>query len=290
MTATPMTLEDALRLSGYTIDTYESSGRAITTASGTIAVPPMILSRLTWRHADAPSLGSAFYLDKLPAFHTDYAPVQLSLILDRFRSRRLGYDTPDEFGLAVRRWGALHLGAMSTLTRRYLSTATDLPLDTVNLTLHTESSGESTAEGTSTGTASDNVTSSDTTNSTTKGRDAQSEFPQGMLAGNTDYASGAVDSVGSGNVAGTGSTEADREQSTEDTRNTTENGEETRTEQGRSGRTVMELLAEQRAAFLNVDEELLDGMESLFLGVFDRSDAERGGGSPFGYAPFGYAW
>ena len=302
MTSTPMTLEDALRLSGYTIDAYEASGQTITTPNGPIVIPPMILSRLTWHRDESPSLGSAFYLDKLPPFHPTYAPVQLSLILDRFRSRRLGYETPDEFALAVRRWGALHLGAMSTLTRRYLSTAVDLPLDTVALTVTSESTGSTSDDGSSASTStesgsststttesgSDNVTSTDTTNTTTKGRDAQSEFPQGTLANNADYASGAVDRVGTGNVAGSGTTEAEREQSgsataedahsssrqDEDHRTTSQQTEETRSERGRSGQSVMSLLAEQRAMFVNVDEELLTAMESLFLGVFDRSTAD----------------
>lgn len=282
MTSTPMTLEDALRLSGYTIDAYEATASTITTPNGVISIPAQILSKLTWHHDEPASLGSAFYLDKLPPFNAAYAPVQLSLILDRFRSRRLGYETPDEFGLAVRRWGALHLGAMSTISRLYLSTATDLPLDTVNLTTQTAATGATTADGTTTGNGTDSVTSTDTTATTSKGRDAQSEFPQGTLAGNTDYASGAVDRVGTGNVAGTGTTSAEREQAAEEHRSTTEERDETRTEQGRSGRSVMELLSEQRSMFLNVDEVLLNGMESLFLGVFDRSTADDPALPPYG--------
>lgn len=258
-----MMLEDALRFSGYTIDAYEYEGDTITTPDGAITIPPMILSKLTWARDETPTLGAAFYLDKLPPFDAKYAPVQLSMILDRYRSRRLAYETPDEFALAVRRWGTVHLGAMSTLSRRYLSTAVKLPLDTVDMTYHSES-----AES-----ATDNVDSSDTTTSNSKARDAQSDFPQGTLAGNTDYASGAVDRSGTGTVSGTGKTEAERERT----------GEETRTERGRSGRTAMELLSEQRSSFLNVDAELLDRMEPLFLGVFDRSTADNPTPHPYRY-------
>lgn len=310
MVATPITLEDALRFSGYTIDPYEYPGAVVTVPAGEIVIPPMILTRLSWGRAGTAPLGSAFYLDRLPAFHPMYRPVQLSLILDRFRSRRLGYDTTDEFGLAVRRWGNLHLGAMSTLTRRYMSVATDLPLDEVDMirsaitdaTASSQSSadatGMSSTESDGTDSASDTATSSDTSASNSKGRDASSDFPQGMLSGDLDYASGAVDRIGEGVVTGTGSTTGER--SGEDHRSTlaetedhrsesstsTDTRTEDRTERGRSGRSVMELLELQRAAFLNVDAELLDGMESLFLGVFDRSEAERN--VPSGYGPFGW--
>jgi hypothetical protein len=58
------------------------------------------------------------------------------------------------------------------------------------------------------------------------------------------------------------------------------------------GVSVMVLLAEQRAAFLNVDEELLASMEPLFLGVWDQDERDsprpvfpRGA---FGYSGFGW--
>ena len=294
MTSTPMILEDALRFSGYTIDAYEAPGRTINTVNGPIVIPTMILSRLVWQRENAPELGAAFYLDKLPPFHPDYAPVQLSLILDRFRSRRLAYETVDEFSLAVRRWGALNLGAMSTLTRRYLSTATPLPLDTVDLLTRTDSAGSGVDTGSTTanttGTGTDSVRSTDNTNTTTKARDAQSEFPQGALAGSGDYASGATDSAGTGTVVGTGTTTAEREQTgtstSSDNRTTSDTREETRAETGRS-QTIMALLAEQRATFLNVDAELLGAMESLFLGVFDRSTADDPMPRPYGR---GWGW
>ena len=306
MSATPMTLEDALRFSGYTIEAYEAPGATITTEDGEIVVPPMIMSRLQWQHTHPPTLGSAFYLDKLPAFHPAYAPTQLSIILDHFRYRRLGYNTPDEFGLAVRRWGAVHLGAMSTLTRRYLSSAVRLPLDDIDMvrtgeetgtaTGNTTTAGSGTTTSDGTGTATDTATTTDSSETSTKGRDAQSEFPQGQLAGNLDYASGAVDRVADSEISGTGSSNGTRNAedhsttvdtrtgNTTDTRNDTRN--DTRTERGRSGRSVMELLQLQRETFQNNDAELIALMEPLYLGVFDRSEAETHGTS----YQTGYGW
>jgi hypothetical protein len=289
-----MTLEDSLRFSGYTIDAYEFPGAAVAVGAGSIAIPPMILSKLTWHRDYTPPLDSAFYLDKLPPFHPAYAPVQLSLILDRFRSRRLGYATPDEFGVAVRRWGALHMGATSTLARLYRSVAVDLPLDTVNLVVSDTTIGEAstTEKADTTGGSTGEVKSNDTTETNAKGRDARSDFPQGQISGNLDYASGALDSLSNGKVTGDGTTNTEGASEEHKTGSTTANDERTseRTEKGRSGRSAMELLREQRDSFENYDEQFLSSFESLFLGVFDRSENERDY-PRFGYGMgFGYGW
>jgi hypothetical protein len=289
-----MTLEDSLRFSGYTIDAYEFPGVAIAVGGGSIAVPPMILSRLTWHRDYTPPLDSAFYLDKLPPFHPAYAPVQLSLILDRFRSRRLGYDTPDQFGLAVRRWGALHMGATSTLARLYRSVAVDLPLDTVSLVVSDTSLGESstTEKADTIASSTGEVKSNDKTDTNAKGRDAQSDYPQGQLSGSLDYASGAVDSLSAGNVTGEGTTNSDGASEDHKTGSTTAKDERTseRTEKGRSGQSIMQLLSEQRESFENYDEQFLNSFESLFLGVFDRSENERDYPGSWVGRGYGYGW
>lgn len=215
MTAIPMRLEDALRFNGYTIEQADVGGQDIVlTPEGTIHVPAMRLSSLTWQRGDddPPKPSDSFYLAALPIFDDDYRPVILSHILDRYSTRRLSYDTPDLFGLAVRRWMNLQLGAESVLNRLYRSTAYPLPLTNEDLTI------------------------------SDKSRTARSDFPQAPLSGNVDYATNADDNVG------------------------------TQTREGRSGVSAMELLQEQRAALLNADETLLDAMDSLFLGVWDRDE------------------
>lgn len=218
MVAIPMRLEDALRFNGYTIDQQNAGAHDITTGGGVIHVPAMRLSGLTWRRTGAVEPSAAFYLDQLPVFDAAYAPVILSHILDRYSTRRIGYNTPDQFGLAVRRWGNLQLGPQSVINRRYISTAVALPLDTQNAA----------------------------TDSTAKTRAAESDFPQGQLAGDTDYASSATDRISEDHTAYT----------------------------GRLDRSVASLLAEQRTTYLNVDMELLDSIEDLFLTVFDRSERD----------------
>jgi hypothetical protein len=229
MTATPMKLDDALRFNGFTIDQSDVAASTITLDGGaTIEVPAMRLSGLTWQRAGDPEPWDSFYLEALPLFSDDYRPILLSSILDRFAGRRLSYDMPDEFGRAIRRWLNLNLGPMSELNRLYVSTTVALPLTTQDATID-----------------------STTTNLS---RDAHSDFPQGQLGGNLDYASEATDQAASG------SSSVDY--------------------QGRIGESVMTLLAQQREAFLNVDTLVLDAMESLFLAVWDRTERDDELGSP----------
>lgn len=204
MTALSMTLEDTLRREGYTIDTEVTTELTIELPTGVLTFPPADISVLTWARTEPPSRGDALYLDALPLFSEDYRPILLSQILDRFRTRRLGYNTPGQFRLAVRRWGNLN---MTLFNQRYLSMAVAMPLDELAVTDHT--------------------------------LDVSSDFPQSLIAAEADYASAAND------------------------HRAAENGRR---------RSIASLLMEQRQAYLNVDVEVVDAMESLFLGIFDRGE------------------
>lgn len=230
MTALPMTLEHALRNQGFTIDVVEQPELTIAVGSGSIVVPAMARSELTWRRdePEEPELGADLYLSQLPIFAEAYRPVILSHILDRYRTRRLGYNTPGQWMLAFRRWGNLN---MTVPNRRYASTAVALPLDDRDET--------------------------DTVEATSHGLDIGSDFPQSIIGGDTDYASAATD------------------------RRTADNATTRRT--GRST-SVMELIEQQRAAYLNVDEEVLTGLDSLFLSVFDQGEGMRPSGD------YGFPW
>lgn len=229
MVATPMKLEDALRFNGYTIGQEDLPAQDIPIlGAGTIKVPDMRISTLTWARPGDPEPWDSFYLAALPMFADEYRPILLSHILDRFSGRRIGYDTLDEFGRAVRRWLNLNLGPMSELNRLYVSTTVVMPLTTQDATVDSTS--------------------------TNKSRDAHSDFPQGQLGGNLDFASDATDQVSDA----TGHVDY----------------------QGRMGESVMALLAEQRAMYLNVDARVMEAMEPLFLAVFDRSERDDTLNSP----------
>lgn len=222
MTAVPMTLEDALRYQGFTIDVVEAVSFTIPIVGvGSIVVPAMTRSELTWRRDEpsTPPLGADLYLSTFPIFDEAYRPVLLSHILDRYRTRRLGYNTPGEWMLAFRRWSNLN---MTIPNRRYVSTAVDLPLDDRD--------------------------STDSTEATSHGLDIGSDFPQSLIGGDTDYASAATD------------------------RRTADNATVRRTGRDTS---VMDLIEQQRRAFVNVDEEVLAGLDSLFLTVLDRGEGMR---------------
>jgi hypothetical protein len=234
MTAIPMRLEDALRFNGYTIEQVEAAEFTITLPGGTMTIPAMLRSELVWQRDITELPRDSFYLNQLPIFDPAYRPVILSHILDRYSTRRISYNTPDQFGLAIRRWGNLNLGPQSIINRRYLSTVVDLPLTTQDGSIGTVTIDHA--------------------------RDATSDFPQGQLAGDLDYASFATD----------------RNAETD----------ETKTYAGRIGQSIMQLLAEQRAAYLNVDEELLTLMDSLFLGVWDRSELDPSPAMPYSAARF----
>lgn len=239
MTAVPMTLEDALRHQGFTIDVAEAVAFDITIPQGMIHVPAMVRSALTWRRDEPPTpeLGADLYLSHLPIFDEAYRPVILSHILDRYRTRRLGYNTPGEWMLAFRRWGNLN---MAIPNRRYVSTAIELPLDDRDET--------------------------DATEATSHGLDIGSDFPQSLISGDTDYASSATDRRNAGN--------------------------ESVHRTGRS-QSIMRLLAEQRDAYLNVDAEVLDGLDTLFLGIFDQGEGMPGMQYDYParpYGPYGWPW
>lgn len=237
MTALPITLEDALRDQGFTIDVAEVDAFDITITEGVIHIPAAVRTELTWRRTDPPTpeLGADFYLSNLPIFDPAYLPVILSNILDRYRTRRLGYNTPGEWMLAFRRWGNLN---MTIPNQRYRSTAVALPLDDRDAT--------------------------DTTAATNHALDVGSDFPQSLISGAADYASAATD------------------------RRSADNATIHRT--GRMA-SIMTLITEQRAAYLNVDAEVLDGLDRLFFSPLDRGEGLLG--MQYGYPshyPTHLAW
>lgn len=293
MTAIPMTLKEALNLGGAVYQVVQSPAVTIGYDKGTISLPATDRGSLKYEPysgytvdtEDRP-LNWALYIDRMPLFANAYRPVLMGHFLDRFLNRRLAYDTVDEWMLAFRRWSNLN---MPYFNQRYLSAGVPMPLDTVEaLTAYnsqTDSNDKSNEDTTgnrdenTTGTR--NETSTATTSQVDRSRDVGSEFPDEILAGNKAYASNATDTNGSvnqnnngsntGNESGTSaSNESGNKKATGESHETKADSTK---ETGRRA-TMAALLMEQREALLNVDMEVLDSAEKLFLGLFDQDEYE----------------
>jgi len=260
MVALTQTLEEALNLQGYTIDVVERAAFDIVLpgGEGTIHVPDMLLQTLTWQRTRTETPIDSLYLKHLPLFDAAYRPVALSSLLGYYRSRRIAYHTPGEFANAVLRWSGENLGPTSTLNRRWRSTAVELPLDDSNTT-------EDTVYG---------KTATRTPDLTKDGWDHRldvgSDFPQSLISGSGDYATGAADQR-----FATNRHEAGTEQ-------IADTGTDSKTTQGRN-QSIMALLEAQRAAYLNVDQEFRLAFEVLMLSVFDRDEGNPGAQFNLGY-------
>lgn len=261
MAATPPTLETALNLAGFTIGREIQPAHTITLSTGDLAVDQIAGATLQWQHGGSPVLGDDLYLSMIPIFDEAYRPRLLSLILDRYRDRRIAADTPDQWSTWLLDWANLN---MPFFNDRYRSTAVELPLDTDAATLARVREELETRE--SEAMRDEAGTSSMETGD--KAREVLSDFPQSQLSGSTDYATNATDRVGEQLADGETTTLETQTDSAE--RTTT--GDELETRSGRSGRSVAELLMEQRTALLNVDAEVLSSMSELFLGVLDRDE------------------
>lgn len=230
MPASPMTLEEALRHEGYTIEPLTIEAFDVTVTTGTIHVNSTQASQLVWqRDPIDPEPGDDLWLSSLPLFSEEYRPVLLSNILDRYRTRRLSYNTPGQWRLAFRRWGNLN---MSIFNQRYISTGVPLPLDD-----HDE-----------------------TVAATQHSLDIESDFPQSLISGSTDYSTNATDRRNADNDHSTGRRVS-----------------------------ISKLLEEQRTLYLNVDLEIIAELDTLFLGVLDQGEARVPPyAPPYGLArPFG---
>lgn len=278
MTAIPMTLREALLMGGAVPEVVEGQQITIGYDKGTIVVPAMIRSALKYEpwvgYPDAEPeprpLNWAMYLDKLPLFAPGYRPVLLGHFLDRFLDRRLAYDTPDDWMIALRRWANLNLPYFN---QRYLSAGVPMPLDTVDALLQTNSTSESNSSDEENTTGSRNESDSSNLTQTDRSRAVGSDFPQSMIAGSKDYATDATDSNANTTQNTGGTRESDETGNKTSSSSSDETSSNTTRETGRRA-TVAALLEEQRLAFLNVDDEVMESAEVLFLGVFDKDEIE----------------
>ena len=203
-------------------------------------------------------------LDVYPIFDEAYREGLNSKIINHFWNREIGQETVSMFIFALRR---KMNEIMPLYNQRYLSTQLEFdPLSTVDI--RTVSTG--------TGSQTSNGQSSTESTSDAKSRAVAQELPQSTLADDGDYATNAQDNVSNTTATGT----AD-ESSTVGTENTGESSTK-----GYQGAAAL-LLMQYRQSLINVDMEIINELESLFMLVWDNGDSFTQEGA-FGYGYFGY--
>lgn len=195
-------------------------------------------------------------LDDYPIFDEAYREPLNKKIVNHFHNREIGQETVSMWRFAMRR--KMH-EIMPYFNQLYASTKLEFdPLTTVDM--KTLASGESTQAAQSQG------ETSTTSNGTAGSRAVQSQTPQVMLSGNKDYATSAADTTsqsantGSGNESSTSSNE--------------ENTNSTSEMKGYQG-IPSELLMAYRATMLNVDMNVIEELNELFMGIWNNGDQYR---------------
>lgn len=206
-------------------------------------------------------------LDEYPIFDEEYRKVLNKKFLDRYWNQEIGMENISMFKLAIkRRFNEI----MPYWNEQYkLNLYTVDPLSTVSMKSITETGEESAVEGES---KSDSA-------SLAKSRAVSSDTPQTQLSENQDYASGLQDNISESEATGVSS-----ENQKSNQKGTAENNLS-----GYQGHAPM-LIMQARQALVNVDVEILDRCQDLFMLLWSNHDSYYQTQSPYfgGYGHYGY--
>lgn len=211
--------------------------------------------------------GGDIGLQYYPIWEESYRPTLNGKIYDHFLLREIGFETIDLFRQRMRS----HMNDIMPYYNQLFKTQLDMidPLRTINLSTITDGNfnQQVTAEN-ETGAVSSNTTGS---------RAINSDFPQNMLNGNSDYASSGAD------VNGKTTVESNATESNESESDSTQHTENQVTGyQGIPGDIVTSL----RQAIVNIDLSIMDAMEPMFMQVFNNGDSYTQRGYYYGYYPY----
>lgn len=196
------------------------------------------------------NIGLAYF----PIWDEAYRPILVGKIYDHFMLREIGFETIDVFQLRMRS----HMNNVMPFYNELYKTQLNLidPLSTVNLKTLFDGTNDQIVNATGTIDAeSDNKAGSRTINS---------DFPQSMLSGSSDYASSGAD-VNSNTAVTSNSAETNNS----DSNMVTHNESNVSGYQGLPG----DIINAYRAAILNIDMMILDALEPMFLQVFNTGDS-----------------
>ena len=195
--------------------------------------------------------------DDYALFDAGYYPVLKKRIVDHYTFREIGAETPEQFIFFLNR---KMREIMPLYNKRYLSM--QIEYDPLASTDYTDIL-TTTATGTTDETV--NATSDNDTEAKSAARNVSSETPQVRLSGDGDYATSAVDV----------NTDTDSKTTTASDSTshvgTTGNATNSRHVLGRTG-APSQLMMDYRQALINVDLEILDELEPLFMLLWDNGD------------------
>lgn len=201
-------------------------------------------------------------LDFYPIFNEGYRDALNQKIIDHFWNREIGQETPEMFRLALRR----KMNEIMPLYNQHYVTSqiTFDPLETINIS----------NLSTSTGTVVNTGTSATTSSSDAKSRAVSAEHPQEHLSQTGDYATASQD-----NVSNTGATG-----SSDETSNTDQNASGNTATTGFQGNAA-EVIFRLRQTFVNIDMMVINELETLFMLVWSNGDEFTERNSYNGYYP-----
>lgn len=227
------------------------------------------------KDADASMIG----LDEYPIWNPGYRGELNHKIIMRFWNREIGFETVQEFVHHVRRTMGEIMPYYNQLARTV--DLIDNPLETLNITRKSDSAttGESTSTGESTADSeqrgSEQSESEQAQSAENVSRNVNSDHPQTRLNHHEDYATSSADAASEADSTSTGTATGSQqshgkqrtEQDTQTTQDTT--AKQSDTQRGFQGSQAA-LLQQFRDTIIGVDNQILNELETLFMGVWDN--------------------
>lgn len=199
-------------------------------------------------------------LNTYPIFDEEYRPALNDKIIQHFWNREIGMET---ISLFRQQLGKKMNEIMPFWNQQYEATRVKFdPLKTMSVKTVSGTEAAGTVSGTGESTSA----------SDSKSRAVSSNLPQVMLSGNGDYAESAQDNISGTTANGTNASE-------QTTANTGKVDSETSGYQG----SPAILIAEWRATMVNTDMDVINQLETLFMGVWGTTDSYFEGTRPYGY-------
>lgn len=235
-------------------------------------------------------------LKKYPIFDESHRDILNKKIIDTYFTREIGIESVDDW---VMKLNVKMANIMPKYNQLYKSELLNFdPLITMDMKQISDSNSESNSD-----TTANNVSKTDseseelanqnsTTTTDSKARVVNSTTPQKRLAGNMDYASGGTDTTsltGVDNDATSGSNASSTVNNNSDTTSNVSNNDSAHGESSTKGYSgsPSALLQEFRDTILNIDLEIIEELDELFMQIWTNGDQYTNnyyqGGFRYGY-------